>query len=151
MSNEFDGTIRRPLHLRISGAARSRAAWVQLLRFALVGASGAVVNLVVFAIVTSLGADYRVAAVVGFAVAVTHNFLLNRVWTFQESAPNAGHTGFQAARFLTVSLVGLGVNLVVLHFLVAAGAGELPGQAAAIAAATPVGFVGNKLWSFGRR
>jgi len=50
-----------------------------------------------------------------------------------------------------VSATALGANLLVLTLLVAAGVGELPAQAAAIVLVTPLNFVGNKLWSFGRR
>lgn len=139
-----------PLPVRLARAVRSRSAWAQLLRFVAVGGTGTVVNLAVFAIASgSLGWDYRIAAVLGFAVAVTNNFVLNRLWTFADAT---GHAGFQAARFLAVSLAGLGVNLLVLHALVDAfGFAELPGQVVAIAAATPMSFVGNKLWSFAER
>ncbi|MDO9410146.1 GtrA family protein [Patulibacter sp.] len=139
-----------PLRVRLAQAARSRSAWTQLLRFAVVGATGAVVNLLVYAVAAGpLGWDYRLAALLGFAVAVTNNFALNRLWTF---AGATGHAGFQAARFVAVSLAGLGVNLLVLHVLVDGfGTGKLVGQAIAIGAATPMSFVGNKLWSFAER
>ena len=32
-----------------------------------------------------------------------------------------------------------------------AGVAEIPAQAISIVAATPLNFVGNKMWSFGRR
>ncbi len=139
-----------PLRVRLALAVRSPSAWAQLLRFAVVGATGAVVNLLVYALAAGpLGWDYRLAALLGFAVAVTNNFALNRLWTFSGAT---GHAGFQAARFVAVSLAGLGVNLLVLHVLVDGfGAGKLLGQAVAIAAATPTSFVGNKLWSFAER
>lgn len=139
-----------PLRIRLAQAARSRAAWQQLLRFAVVGATGTVVNLLVYAIAAGpLGWDYRLAALLGFAVAVSNNFALNRLWTF---AGATGHAGFQAARFVAVSLAGLAVNLLVLHLLVDGfGTDEIVGQAIAIGAATPMSFVGNKLWSFAER
>ena len=88
------------------------------------------------------------AAIGAFGVAVSNNFLWNRVWTFDA---RAGHAGFQAARFLCVSLVGLAFNLVILELLVsAAGVVEVPAQAIAVALSMPVNFVGNKLWTFGR-
>lgn len=125
--------------------------WLQLFHFATVGASGYVVNLIVFTLLNS-GADlnHLLAAVGAFAVAVTNNFLLNRHWTFRRQGSADAHAGFQAARFLTVSFVGLGVNLAALAALVdGAGVSELPGQAIAVAVATPVNFIGNKLWTFG--
>lgn len=143
-------TVPTPLPARLRAAVRRPAAWMQLLRFAAVGASGTIVNLLVYALATGPGGlDYRLAAVLGFVVAVSHNFVLNRWWTFQDTS---GHAGFQAARFVAVSLAGLAVNLLVLHVLVDSfGTGKLLGQAAAIAAATPMSFVGNKLWSFAQR
>jgi dolichol-phosphate mannosyltransferase len=121
--------------------------WWQLFRFTAVGASGYVVNLVVFAVcVHALSIDYRVAAVIAFLVAVTNNFWWNRHWTFDASH---GHAGHQAARFLAVSVGAFLVNLVVLELLVAsAGMPEVAAQAIAVAAATPCNFVGNKLWTF---
>lgn len=136
----------------LSGRARmrrglsSRANWLALVRFAVVGASGYAVNLAVFALaVHGFGADYRLGAVAAFAVAVSNNFLWNRRWTFDA---RAGHAGFQAARFLVVSLVAFAVSLGVLQLLVEGGMAKLPAQALAIAVVTPLSFLGNKLWSF---
>jgi putative flippase GtrA len=57
----------------------------------------------------------------------------------------------QGFQFLVVSLVALGANLLVLHLLIQAGLGKRPGQALAILVATPLNFVGNRLWSFRTR
>jgi putative flippase GtrA len=137
------------LHTRVRHGMRKPRNWVQLMRFALVGASGYVVNLVVFAgCVHTLGIDYRVAAAAAFLVAVSNNFLWNRAWTF---SARDGHAGFQAVRFFVVSVAAFLFNLAVLEVLVAgAGMAEVPAQAIAIAAATPLNFAGNKLWSFRR-
>lgn len=130
------------------GVGRS-ANWLQLARFALVGASGYVVNLFVFALLTQVGDVHYVLGGIGaFLVAVTNNFVLNRRWTFRAAGPQGG----QAARFLAVSLIGLGLNLVLLEALVAGvGVPELGAQAIAVACVMPVNFVGNKLWTFSSR
>jgi dolichol-phosphate mannosyltransferase len=135
------------LAYRISTAARQPANWVQLLKFGLVGGSGYLINLAVFAVLAGdFGVYHSVAAIGAFAVAVTNNFLWNRRWTF---GPGEGPAGFQAARFFAVSLASLGINLVVLEALVASGAcGELTAQAIAVAVAMPFNFLGNKLWTF---
>ena len=81
-----------------------------------------------------------------FIVALSNNFVWNRLWTFRAGE---GHAGFQAARFCVVSLAAFGFNLVVLYALVdGLGVAEVPAQAIAIASATPLNFIGNKLWSF---
>jgi dolichol-phosphate mannosyltransferase len=52
-------------------------------------------------------------------------------------------------RFLVVSLVAFGFSLLLLTILVeSAGLAKVPAQALAVAAATPLNFLGNKLWSF---
>src|SRR2546421_12032574 len=83
--------------------------WVQLLQFGLVGASGYVVNLAVFAVVVGpLSVHHIPAAIIAFAVAVMNNFWWNRHWTFDA---RHGHAGFQAARFFTGSVLALIINL----------------------------------------
>lgn len=141
---------------RIGRGTRRSENWVQLFQFGLVGASGYVVNLTVFALLTGaglffvegdgLGLHYIPSAVIAFCVAVTNNFLWNRYWTFDA---RHGHAGFQAARFFTVSMIGLGVNLALLEFLISVvELKELPAQAVAVALAMPVNFIGNKMWTF---
>ena len=136
------------LALRIHLGTRKPENWIQLVKFGVVGGIGYVINLAVFAVlVEALGVHHILAAVVAFCVAVTNNFLWNRRWTFRATE---GHPGFQAARFLTVSVLALGVNLILLYLLVdVAGAPELPSQALSVAAAMPFNFIGNKLWTFG--
>ena len=135
---------------RVHLGTRKPANWMQLVKFALVGGSGYVVNLVVFALLAEVAGLHHIPAAVGaFCVAVTNNFLLNRHWTFRA---RDGHAGFQAARFFAVSLVGLGFNLSVLELLVSvAELPQLPAQALAVATAMPVNFIGNKLWTFDGR
>jgi dolichol-phosphate mannosyltransferase len=124
--------------------------WVKLFKFGVVGASGYVINLVVFATLTSaLSVNHIEAAVGAFCIAVTNNFLWNRLWTFRDSAGERG-AGFQALRFFMVSVLALGVNLVMLTLLVDVfGLPAVPGQAIAVAVAMPVNFIGNKMWTFG--
>jgi putative flippase GtrA len=141
--------VALPLHRRVRHGMRHPANWLQLVRFALVGASGYVVNLAVFAAAVHLaGIDYRVAAVIAFLVSVANNFWWNRRWTFDA---RGGHAGFQAARFLTVSVAAFLFSYVVLLVLVeAAHLPEVLSQAIAIVTATPLSFLGQKLWSFRR-
>ena len=126
------------------------------MQFGLVGASGYVVNLTVFAVLTGAGLFFRdgsdglglhhiPAAILAFCVAVTNNFFWNRIWTF---SAKHGHAGFQAARFLTVSVLALGVNLAVLEALIRSDVNELAAQAIAVAVAMPFNFIGNKIWTF---
>jgi dolichol-phosphate mannosyltransferase len=131
---------------RIGRGTRNPGNWVQLFQFGVVGASGYVVNLAIFALLTGLFDLHHIAAAIGaFCVAVTNNFMWNRHWTFDA---RHGHAGFQAARFFAVSVLALGINLVVLELLVRGDVAELAAQAIAVAVAMPFNFVGNKIWTF---
>lgn len=132
--------------LRVRRGMRQTHNWMQLVRFGAVGATGYIVNLAVFAACVHLFAiDYHLSAVIAFVVSVLNNFWWNRHWTF--SAKQA-HPGRQAVRFFTVSLLAFGFTYVVLVMLVDAGLMKVAAQAIAIAAGTPLSFIGQKLWSF---
>jgi dolichol-phosphate mannosyltransferase len=135
------------LAYRIGAAARRPASWLQLLKFGVVGGTGYLVNLAVFALLAEgFGFHYAIAAVLSFSVAVSNNFVLNRHWTFDA---RGGHAGFQAARFFAVSIAALLINLGVLDALVAGTSlSEISSQAIAVAVAMPFNFIGNKLWTF---
>jgi dolichol-phosphate mannosyltransferase len=134
------------LETRAGRALRKPENWLQLLKFCVVGASGYAVNLGVYvALLRGAGLHYLPSAACSFVVAVSNNYFWNRHWTFRGQR---GHVYYQGIRFLLVSLVALGANLLVLRGLVALGAGKILGQAIAIILVTPLNFVGNKLWSF---
>jgi putative flippase GtrA len=140
-------SVALPLHHRVRHGLRHAGNWAQLVRFGLVGASGYAINLGVFALlVHPLAVDYQAAAVAAFLVSVLNNFWWNRHWTF---AAGEGHAGFQAARFFLVSSIAFGFSYVMLIGLVeVAGLAKVVAQAIAIVTATPLSFLGQKLWSF---
>jgi putative flippase GtrA len=135
------------LAYRIRAAARRPASWLQLLKFGVVGGSGYLINLAVFALLAGpVGLHHIAAAVAAFCVALANNFLWNRHWTFESGD---GHPGFQAARFFAVSVAALLINLATLEALVrGTSMGDLTAQAIAVAVAMPANFLGNKLWTF---
>ena len=150
MTEEASSAVaERPhtVHLRLRAGLRKPHNWLQLVKFCAVGASGYVVNLCVFALfVGPLDAHHLVAATAAFAVAVMNNFWWNRHWTFRA---RSGRAGFQAARFFTVSVAAFIFAAAMLELLVSVvGVAELPAQAISIIAATPLNFIGNKMWSF---
>ena len=133
---------------RAGRALRHPANWLQLAKFSAVGASGYAVNLLVYtALLRGAGWHYAAAATGSFLVAVTNNYLWNRLWTFRDQR---GHVAFQGLRFLAVALVAYVANLGILSALIAFGTNKILAQAIAIVLVTPLNFVGNKLWSFRR-
>jgi putative flippase GtrA len=138
----------QPARPRLVASLLSVRNWQQLGKFCVVGAVGYLINLAVYEALRHEGVHYLVAATCSFLVAVTSNYIWNRLWTFRE---HRGHIGIQGMRFFIVSLAALGANLLVLYLLVAKGGiDKLPAQAIAIVLVTPLNFVGNKLWSFRR-
>lgn len=144
----LDSTGVAAVRTRTVHALRRPANWIQLAKFATVGAIGYIVNLGVYAaLVRGAGWNYALAATVSFLVAVTNNYAWNRLWTFRDQR---GHVGFQGLRFFTVALAAYIANLGILAALIAMGVDKIVAQAIAIVLVTPLNFVGNKLWSFRR-
>jgi dolichol-phosphate mannosyltransferase len=135
------------VQLRVRQGMRRRHNWLQLVKFCLVGGSGYVVNLVVFALVLwAFGLHHLLAATIAFAIAVANNFWWNRHWTF---AARGERARFQAPRFFAVSIGAFVVQAAMLELLVVgASIPEVVAQAVSVAAAMPLNFVGNKMWSF---
>jgi putative flippase GtrA len=141
-----DAAVAQGLRARATHALRQRHNWAQLAKFCVVGASGYIVNLAVYtALLNGADLDYRLAATGSFVVAVSNNYLWNRLWTFRHVR---GHFAFQGLRFFVVALLAYAGNLAILTLLVELGLGEIVSQAIAIVLVTPANFIGNKLWSF---
>ncbi|HEY5295679.1 MAG TPA: GtrA family protein [Gaiellaceae bacterium] len=131
---------------RTARALRHRPNWVQLAKFGVVGLTGYVINLGVFAALVGWGA--HVAAAISFVVAAVSNYWWNRHWTFVQEK---SHIGVQGARFFVVSVAAFGVNqLWLVLFIDVLDWRKVLSQAIAILLVTPLNFLGNKLWSFRR-
>ena len=129
---------------RTVAALRRRHNWVQLVKFGVVGATGYVINLAVFAALLGWGA--HVAAAISFIVAAASNYWWNRHWTF---VGQKGSFALQGVRFYIVSAVAFAFNqLWLVIFIDWLHWREVLSQAIAIVLVTPLNFLGNKLWSF---
>jgi putative flippase GtrA len=129
---------------RTARALRHPHNWIQLAKFAVVGASGYVVNLAIFAALVGWGA--HLAAAISFVVSAASNYWWNRHWTF---AREKGGVATQGMRFFVVSVAAFGVNqLWLVVFIDWLDWRKVLSQAIAIVLVTPLNFIGNKLWSF---
>src|ERR671935_2407307 len=109
---------------RAGQALRRPHNWVQLAKFSTVGASGYVVNLVVYwALLRHAGVHYLAAATCSFIVAVTNNYTWNRLWTFRGQR---GHVAYQGLRFLVVAARPPGADLVVPRPPLGLGLDKIP-------------------------
>lgn len=132
---------------RVRRGVRRQENWRQLVKFGLVGASGYVLNLAVFALaVEGVGVAPLVGAALAFVVAVANNFWWNRHWTF---TARGGRIRLQAVRFFAVSIAAFAGGATTLQLLISVfGAAPVLAQAIAVGAMTPLNFIGNKMWSF---
>lgn len=87
----------------------------KFLKFGVVGASGAVIDFGLTALCKGiLGLPELLANAIGFTLAATSNYYLNRVWTWKSTSKKVG---IEYAKFFFVSLVGLGLNSLIVFLL----------------------------------
>ncbi|HYW54139.1 MAG TPA: GtrA family protein [Dongiaceae bacterium] len=136
---------------------RQRRGVRQFVKFGIVGASGFLVNLVIFTLLQLVlkrsGVNYNAAGPyyaiysVAFLAGGVSNYFLNRVWTFRST----GHAGREAMQFLTVSVMALLVGLVVSALVapppLAFGHGHRTWFLATLSGIV-VNFFVNKYWTF---
>lgn len=109
--------------------------------FAFVGATGTIVNMAVFALLTSsLGVHFLLAGMVAFLAAVNWNFALNYALTY-DFPP--GNTLQQYIGFHTYSAIGFVVYTLILTSLVIVNVPELLANLLAILAGAGVNFLGS--------
>jgi putative flippase GtrA len=87
----------------------NRVELTRFFKFALVGTIGAGVDFAVLNLgIQGFGLEKWVANTISFSAAVLSNFIWNRFWTYPESRRLP--LGPQLAQFVSVNLVGLGIN-----------------------------------------
>lgn len=129
----------------------------RFIKFCVVGASGVPVNLACtwfgYHVLFTLQSDELRKAfsfLLGIAVSIFTNFVLNDLWTWKdrEKAASGGFLG-RMARFYLVSAVGASLQFgTAMGLSVWLGVHYLLAQAAGIALATAVNYAANNLWTF---
>ncbi|PLW95899.1 MAG: glycosyl transferase family 2 [Marinilabiliales bacterium] len=89
---------------------------MKFLKFGVVGFSGVFVDFGFTAIAKEVFKIQKyVSNGIGFTIAATTNYLLNRWWTFQSHNPEVA---VEYLKFIGISLIGLGINTAILWALV---------------------------------
>ncbi|HEY7508042.1 MAG TPA: glycosyltransferase family 2 protein [Nitrososphaera sp.] len=120
-------------------------------RFYTVGASGLLVNYLASFILAFLlpGVWYLHATMVGIMFSITTNFLLNKVWTFEDRDFAAKKTLLQYGMFAGFSALGALVQLGLVYALVEGYGASYPiALVLAVATASASNFLLNKKWTF---
>jgi len=88
----------------------------KFLKFAVVGLSGVFVDFsMTYFLREKCKVQKYVANSIGFTLAASTNYFLNRIWTFQS---HNSHVLDEYGRFLFVSILGLAINNLILGLLV---------------------------------
>ncbi len=122
------------------------------LRFALVGASGTLVNLGVFTLALHANLNKFVASPVAIEVSIIWNFVLNNYWTFKERKTR-DRNRIKGLKYNLVSIASLGVSFLtffLMTVLVPRASPELD-QFVGIVPAVLVNYFLNSYWTFRSR
>lgn len=89
---------------------------MKFIRFSVVGGSGVFVDFgITYVFKEWLRVQKYLANAIGFTVAASTNYVLNRIWTFQSHNPEIA---VEYLKFILISLIGLGINTLILWILV---------------------------------
>lgn len=88
---------------------------MKFLKFTAVGFSGLLVDYAFTYIFKEwVRVQKYVANSIGFTIAASTNYILNRIWTFESDNPDIA---IEYTSFLIISLIGLGINNLVLWLI----------------------------------
>ena len=94
----------------------SEAFLLKFLKFGIVGFSGLFVDFGITYITKEwLKVTKYLANAIGFSLAASTNYILNRIWTFQSHDPEIA---LEFSLFFGISLIGLAINTLILWTLV---------------------------------
>jgi dolichol-phosphate mannosyltransferase len=89
-------------------------------RFYTVGASGLIINYMVSLLFSSVIISqtwYLYSTIIGIFFSMTSNFFLNKIWTFEDRDLSVRHTLKQYGLFAGISILGAGIQLALIYFL----------------------------------
>jgi len=120
-------------------------------RFYTVGATGLLVNYLASLMFNVLVPElwYLYATVIGIVFSMTSNFVLNKLWTFEDRDFNAKRTAIQYGMFMGFSSLGALIQLGLVYALVESYRVDYPpALIVAVATASVGNFLLNKKWTF---
>ncbi|MFH1320909.1 MAG: GtrA family protein [Bacteroidota bacterium] len=89
---------------------------LKLLKFCIVGFSGLIIDFgITYYLKEKIRIQKYIANAIGFTVAASSNYFLNRIWTFHSTNPRIFT---EYSTFIIISLIGLGINSLILWVLV---------------------------------
>ncbi len=122
----------------------------QFIKFSLVGVLNTAIHYGIFYVTyTYMGLHHYLASTLGFCVAVTNSYLINKHWTFKTKGSNVNR---EFAKFIIVNLITLSINLGSMALLVEQFSMDPRiAQLASIGLTLSINFLGNKFWTFRKK
>ena len=119
----------------------------KFLKFSIVGCSGMIIDFgITYLCKEILRINKFISNGIGFILAATSNYFLNRIWTFNSQTEEIG---VQYIQFMIVSTIGLAINSLSLYFFNEKLKWNFYlSKLAAIAITTIWNFFGNLLFTF---
>ncbi|MFC5450753.1 GtrA family protein [Paenibacillus aestuarii] len=115
------------------------------IKFGFVGALNSGIDFTVFALLLFLGSQELLAQCAAYTCGVANSYLMNRSWTFKDSAADKGHL----FRFLAVNAVMLLFTSVILHGCIEILVWPLwLAKLAATGCGSILNYAGSRLWVF---
>lgn len=123
----------------------------QFILFCVVGASNTIITMAVLYLLNSvLGVNYLLSSAIGYMCGVINGYLWSTFLVFKKK-----RTANNAAKFVMVNLIVLGVNTALMYLFVdiigmdnVLGLGALAAQALTICFTMVLNFTLNKFWTF---
>ncbi len=89
---------------------------IKFLKFGIVGFSGLFIDYgFTFLFKEIFKVQKYIANSLGFIIAASSNYVLNRVWTFQSQNPDIA---VEYSEFIIISIIGLGINNLILWLMI---------------------------------
>lgn len=92
--------------------SKPKKSFIQFIKFALVGASNTLVDLIITRILGAIFGWYYVSKIIGYICGVANSYILNTGWTFKEERKR---NIAEVTRFIAVNLVVLGISLALMY------------------------------------
>ncbi len=122
----------------------------RFIKFAVVGASGVIVNEGLLALFTEVYAlAVPVAGAIAIEASILSNFFLNNFWTWKDSHEKSFRR--RLVQYHSVSFIAGLVNYLILIGLTFLGLNHLIANLIGIAFATLINFILNNHWTFARK
>lgn len=122
-------------------------------RFYTVGTSGFLINYIISLLLTHQIPEfwYLHANILGIASSMTSNYILNKIWTFQDRGFSPKRVATQYAKFVGFSSMGAVVQLGIVFSLVEGGWSYPASLGVGVLTAALGNYILNKKWTFKER